>query len=506
MNENKFAFRILLLYLLVLMMINMLAALIPSSLDLLTADDAFLRNWSEYMAENVALGNIAVVICFLLPTVFAVLYALSALRAADIEVVKKRIVNAPTIFSVVGAAGWLVNYIAEFFVLLYARTFLDIQIGYILFVSGIFLILEGLISFELSYYVLESMSRFWILPKFFPDGGVAKTKGVISPSFSVMFVEFFVAVSVCPVVSLLYMLGVVIKNSGADLHINTLIVIAMFMLFAALVTFFFMKIFTVPLKKLLGMTERIKDGDFSARVQITSNDGLGILGDSFNEMTVSLQEKEFIRETFGKVVDPAVRDHILSGNVVLGGENCEITVMFCDIRNFTAMSEKMRPEEVVSFLNLYFTRMERCITKNHGIINKYIGDAVMALFGAPVKSDSHAEDAFRAALDMKSALAGLNEESARKNRAAVGFGIGLHSGDVLAGNIGAENRLEYTVIGDTVNTASRIESLCKTYHTDLLLSEATAKRIRSPELSQRLHFVDEAEIRGKTDKVLLFSW
>ena len=262
MNENKFAFRILLLYLAVLMVINMIAALIPSSLDLLTNDDVFLREWSRYMAENAALGNIAAIICFLLPAVFAILYALSALRAAEIEVVKKRIVNAPTIFSVTGAAGWLVNFIAEIFVLLYARTFLDIQIGYILFVSGIFLILEGLISFELSYYVLESMSRFWILPKFFPDGGVAKTKGVISPSFSVMFVEFFVAVSVCPVVSLLYMLGVVIKNSGADLHVNTLIVIAMFMLFAALVTFFFMKIFTVPLKKLSGMTERIKDGDF----------------------------------------------------------------------------------------------------------------------------------------------------------------------------------------------------------------------------------------------------
>lgn len=496
----------LILYLLVLMVINMIAALIPSSLDLLTSDDVFLREWSRYMAENAALGNIAAVICFVLPAVFAVLYALSVLRAADFEVVKKRIVNAPTIFSAAGAAGWIINFILEIFVLLYARTFLDIQIGYILFVSGIFLILEGLISFELSYYVLGAMNRFWILPKIFPDGGVAKTKGIISPSFSGMFIEFFIAVSVCPVISLLYMLGVVMKNSGVAVHLNTIIVVAAFMLFAALVTFFFMKTFTVPLKKLSKMAVRIKDGDFSARVQIASNDRLGVLGDTFNDMTVSLQEKEFIRETFGKVVDPAVRDHILSGNVILGGENCDITVMFCDIRNFTAMSEKMRPEEVVSFLNLYFTRMERCITKNHGVINKYIGDAVMALFGAPVKSDGHAEDAFRAALDMKDALSELNKEFESQGKAAVGFGIGLHSGDVLAGNIGAENRLEYTVIGDTVNTASRIESLCKTYSTDLLLSEATADRIRSEQLKQHLHFVDEAEIRGKTDTVRLFSW
>ena len=154
-------------------------------------------------------------------------------------------------------------------------------------------------------------------------------------------------------------------------------------------------------------------------------------------------------------------------DISLGGETREVTVLFCDIRSFTSMSEKMAAADVVSLLNKYFTALGECITKHHGIINKYIGDAIMAIFGAPVESKTHAQDAFLAALEMREALKKINEENASKykteNLPEIHFGIGIHTGNVFAGTIGASNRMEYTVIGDTVNTASRIESLCKTY-------------------------------------------
>ena len=182
--------------------------------------------------------------------------------------------------------------------------------------------------------------------------------------------------------------------------------------------------------------------------------------------------------------------------------------MFCDIRGFTSLSENMQPEVVVNLLNQYFTQMEKCISKNHGVINKYIGDAVMAIFGAPVKTSNHAFNAYNAALEMKKSLTELNKIFTEKKLPQLAFGVGLHSGVVLAGNIGAENRMEYTVIGDTVNTASRIESLCKKYNTDFLISESTFNKIvkNSPEVISKLKYIDQTEIRGKIEEVKLYTW
>ena len=225
-------------------------------------------------------------------------------------------------------------------------------------------------------------------------------------------------------------------------------------------------------------------------------------------MADSLAEKEFMRDTFGKVVDPEVRDYLMSGagkaslGTTLGGENREVTVLFCDIRNFTAMSEKMAAADVVSLLNRYFTALGQCITSHHGIINKYIGDAIMAIFGAPVSSSNSAEDAFKAALDMRRTLKEINKDFKKDGLPEIRFGIGIHTGPVFAGTIGAENRMEYTVIGDTVNTASRLESLCKNYTKELLLSEASAVKL---DRKEDLLFVDNAVIRGKADTMKIYS-
>ena len=249
------------------------------------------------------------------------------------------------------------------------------------------------------------------------------------------------------------------------------------------------------------------------RLDIHTGDEVENLYKAFTKMTedtmgyvdkiVSSAEKiAQINSTFGKVVSPQVRDFLLSDNPDLGGQDLEVTVMFCDIRGFTSISERLEPQEIVSMLNRYFTRLEKPIVENGGIINKYIGDAIMAVFGVPLQSKTHAYDAWKAAQGMRAELAAFNEEIKKEGRNEIRFGIGLCSGTVLAGNIGTSNRLEYTVIGDTVNTASRIESLCKTYQTDLLISEQT-KELLPDDVT--LTFIAESEIRGKEKKIKLYS-
>lgn len=211
---------------------------------------------------------------------------------------------------------------------------------------------------------------------------------------------------------------------------------------------------------------------------------------------------EYVRDTFGKIVDPNIRDYLLKDNIALGGEICEATVMFCDIRNFTALSEEIGPERIVSILNRLFSIAENCISKYNGIINKYIGDSMLVIFGVPVKIAEHELNAFNAANAILTSLESLNRDFEIEGLPCLKIGIGIHTGEVLAGNIGAKNRMEYTVMGDTVNTASRIESLCKSYNKALLVSETTYKSLK--ENGIELEFVANSEIRGKQNHVGLY--
>ena len=217
------------------------------------------------------------------------------------------------------------------------------------------------------------------------------------------------------------------------------------------------------------------------------------------------EEISHINDIFGRNVSPQIRDYLLKGNVSLGGENRDVTIMFCDIRNFTGLSENMSSEKVVELINEFFTGLEKCISAHNGVINKYIGDAVMAIFGAPMPVKNHELDAFLAAKEMREELKVMNKRFVEQGFPELHFGIGLHSGSVLAGTIGAASRMEYTVIGDAVNTASRIEGLCKVYKKDLLISEACCKAIEESDKNIKLNFVADTEIRGREQKVKLFT-
>jgi adenylate cyclase len=186
----------------------------------------------------------------------------------------------------------------------------------------------------------------------------------------------------------------------------------------------------------------------------------------------------------------------------LGGEKKELTIFFSDIRSFTSISEKMKPEDLTQYLNRYFTPMSDIVTAHKGMIDKYIGDALMAFYNAPLDVKDHAIVACESALEMMDKLALLNNEFKRENLPPINIGIGLNTAEVVVGNMGSDRRFNYTVIGDGVNLASRVEGLNKTFKTNIIITEFTKARIGENFLTRELDLV---QVKGKEEKVLLYE-
>ncbi|MFI5363137.1 MAG: adenylate/guanylate cyclase domain-containing protein [Elusimicrobiota bacterium] len=259
-----------------------------------------------------------------------------------------------------------------------------------------------------------------------------------------------------------------------------------------------------PIGALVNRMKAVAAGDFSCKTSVLYSDEIGQLKGHFNLMLDGLVEREKIKDTFGKYVSTEIAEKIMkSGKVNLAGEEIQATVMFSDIRNFTPLSEKLTPTELIGFLNDYFAHVTAPIMANQGVINKFMGDAVMALFSPIFGVENHADAALRAALGMKEALARFNALGAH---APVAFGIGLHTGTLIAGNVGAENRLEYTVLGDTVNVASRVEGQTKQFSTEILMSEAVLAAIDRARFPGT-EFVECGPVlmKGKSKPMLLYK-
>ena len=224
------------------------------------------------------------------------------------------------------------------------------------------------------------------------------------------------------------------------------------------------------------MNARIREGDYDARIQVVSNDEIGVLGDSGNAMIHGLAERKTLRTAFGRYVTPEIRDEILSGRIPLEGERREGTVMFADLENFTPFVENNPPEEVMRSMRTYFTRMQQAIRSQRGLVIQFAGDEIEAVFGVPVYFETHGDAAVRAALEMRAALEILNRERTAQGKTVFAHGIGIHSGSVLAGNSGSEEQSAYSLIGNTVNVAARIEGLTREVGCDILVSEETVKQ------------------------------
>lgn len=216
------------------------------------------------------------------------------------------------------------------------------------------------------------------------------------------------------------------------------------------------------------------------------------------------RNKEKIKNAMGKYLSQDVMKNVVQNidDIKLGGKKANVTVLFSDIRGFTSMSEKMTAEEVSLILNEYFSEMEPIITKYNGVINKFIGDAVMAIFGEPIQDINHPQNAVKCAYEMLKKVEQLREKWLLEGKPKIEIGVGINTGEAFVGNIGSEKRLEYTVIGDTVNLASRIEGYNKVYKTNFLISSSTYSHVS--DIVDVIKIAD-VNIRGKSKKMDIYE-
>lgn len=258
---------------------------------------------------------------------------------------------------------------------------------------------------------------------------------------------------------------------------------------------------TQSISELSDAASAVAGGQLETQVPITRKDEIGLLATNFNEMVKGLSDKEKMRNLLGKVVSPEIANKLLQDGVKLGGEEREVSVLFCDIQGFTHLSESQPATEVVKALNVFFSEVSDVIEAHHGIIDKYIGDAVMAIFSAPLEDPEHAENAVRCGISLSRCGDKLNARLPHGMKTGYRFGIGIHSGSVVAGNIGSANRLNYTVIGDTVNIASRVEGQTRVFNTPMIVTEATMQRCKGIKFVK----LDTVQLKGRVQAIKLYT-
>jgi adenylate cyclase len=251
-----------------------------------------------------------------------------------------------------------------------------------------------------------------------------------------------------------------------------------------------------PVDRLLKATEAVKKGDLDARVPITSGDELGQLAGSFNEMMHGLSEREALREAFGSYVDPDVAERVLEEGELIEGQDREVTVMILDVWGFTELAHSSSARETVSFLNDLFGIVVPRVVEHGGHANKFLGDGLLAVFGAPERLSDHADRAVAAARDIATALAERFGDELR-------FGIGVNSGPVVVGSVGGGGRLEFTVIGDPVNIAARVEHLTRETGDTILVTEATRCLLSDGEF--RLEARGDFALKGVPEPVPIYA-
>ncbi len=303
---------------------------------------------------------------------------------------------------------------------------------------------------------------------------------------------------------------------------RTGIILVLAIILGGIMVLVFAGYLTNPLTRVAQAMEKIiSTNDLSNRVQVEYNDETGKLAHTFNMMVGALetaynQIKRFafkaalaqkrehkIRNIFQKYVPADVIDEFFTNpEKMLIGENRVISILFSDIRSFTSISEKMMPDDLVNSLNRYFTVMVDIIMARHGIVDKYIGDAIMAFFGAPVRHKDDALQSVLAGIEMSEALGQFNAQQRELGKPEFRIGVGINYGVVTVGNIGTEKKMDYTIIGDMVNLASRMEGLTKKYHQPLLISESLHQKVKD-EVDCRL--IDTVAVKGKTKGVRIYT-
>lgn len=284
-----------------------------------------------------------------------------------------------------------------------------------------------------------------------------------------------------------------LEDLGLDVVVAVIVAFTISFELTALVT----KSVLDPVQDLLTATERVQKGDLSTRVPVVSGDEMGELAASFNAMVRGLSEREALREAFGSYVDPDVAERVLEEGELLEGEQVEATMLFVDIRDFTAFAENASAREAVAQLNDFFGLVVPVVLETRGHANKFIGDGLLAVFGAPDRHSDHADCALEAAEQIATCV---EERYGGEFR----IGIGINSGPVMVGTVGGGGRLEFTVIGDPVNVAARVEAQTRETGDTILVTEST-RALVNDDWRERLEERGSIPLKGKSEPVPLYS-
>jgi len=416
------------------------------------------------------------------------------------DAARREVLNFPIVVAATSLAMWL---LASLFFGLWAgrsiRSFLAIAL-----VGGIFT----------SALVFFSVDLFWrrMVPFFFPQGHVRTTRAFRLTVFSRLLVVFLLS-SIYPL-GLMVALSLdrarqIISAPNPEAILKNMFLIQMFLLGISIVSstllaFFASRTVIGPLAELEKAMARVEQNDLNVRVPVLSNDEVGYLSERFNEMVAGLRRGELLRNLLNLYVSPEVAREALEHGASLGGQLVQCTVLFSDIRSFTTLSEQLNPAELITLLNRYMSKMVDVIVSRGGMVNKFGGDSLLAVFGAPLNPlPHHAVSGIHAALGMRSALAEFNRTQAEVGGSQLQCGIAVATGMVVAGNVGGKERIEYTVIGDTVNLAARLQAMSKELHHDILLNEEAFLQANAA-MQLDAAKISNVTVRGKNEPVTIY--
>ena len=415
---------------------------------------------------------------------------------------QRKAINSPWAIASIGCVGWFLC-IPVFLITMYMGS--GPVHPHVLIHLPISFLIAGMIAISQSLFISEVSSLKLLHPVFFPDGGASSVDGTYSMTISHKGLVWAISVIVFPVSSLLLL---IIAPRNVEWIVLFALSVGMVAICFGLISAWLMgQLVTEPVRKLRRAAEKVGSGDLDVKVNLSRADDFGPLIDEFNRMVGGLKERIRIQETFGRHVGEAAAREILQQRAGEAGELKDITVMFADLQNFTALSSDLAAEKVVQMLNLFFTEMVEIVEIYDGMVNKFLGDGFMALFGAIENDSNHAQNAVRAGKQMLLAMQKVNtalesngDAHSSSNRLTIR--IGLHTGPAIVGSIGSPQRLEYTAIGDTVNVASRIESLTKPMDAPFLISSATFQRLDDQfECSE----LPAQKVKGKSESVEIFA-
>ena len=417
--------------------------------------------------------------------------------------VQRRLLNEPFFLIGLDAAVWIaaaITYAIYFHLLhLSQKT-----------VLGAFLlnVQVGIVTVTVAFFVIEFFLQRRLTPYFFPFGGLSKVSQTVRIRIRTRLIAFLAATNLIPLWTTARGSWAITQSiRDADRALAALQTMiwshaVIFFTVGVWLTFLVSNNLARPLNAILMALQRIGEGQFDQRVAVTSNDELGYVGDAVNEMASGLEERAFIKETFGKYVSREIRDEVLARNIPLDGAVVDVSVLFADLRNFTPLVEHTGARQVVRIINRYFEEMEAIIRGQGGLVLQFIGDEIEAVFGAPLPLDDHATRAVTAAMEMDARLKKVNHTLVDQGHAPLRHGIGIHSGTVVAANIGSPSRLSYALVGDTVNLASRLQNANKQHGTSIIVSAETHRRLTRP---IPLRSLPATMLKGKQDPVALFG-